>query len=316
MVAVGAERIELLTEVLGPDADAVCFADMAELGANPARIIPAWHSFLEAEGEPGRAIRGIGEPIWAGRTPDELTECQLHEALLNVAFRGADGFRLLCPYDAAALPSGVVREARCSHPVVVQGVERSWSPDYRGRDGVPPQSEAPLPPPPLGARSLGFDADTLTDVRELVQTCGETAGLDDEQVNELVLAVHELASNSILHGGGIGVARAWHDDGAAVCEVRDRGRFDDPLAGRPVRISSAAGACGSPTTPAIWCRSARARRGRRSACACARSDRARSRGRRSAAWRLRSGVRRRRPSARCERVLVRGPRQREELAVG
>jgi anti-sigma regulatory factor (Ser/Thr protein kinase) len=232
MVAVGAERIELLTEVLGPDADAVCFADMAELGANPARIIPAWHSFLEAEGEPGRAIRGIGEPIWAGRTPDELTECQLHEALLNVAFRGADGFRLLCPYDAAALPSGVVREARCSHPVVVQGVERSWSPDYRGRDGVPPQSEAPLPPPPLGARSLGFDADTLTDVRELVQTCGETAGLDDEQVNELVLAVHELASNSILHGGGIGVARAWHDDGAAVCEVRDRGRFDDPLAGR------------------------------------------------------------------------------------
>ena len=51
-------------------------------------------------------------------------------------------------------------------------------------------------------------------------------------MSEFVLAVHELASNSIVHGGGIGVVRAWQDDGAAVCEVRDRGRFDDPLAGR------------------------------------------------------------------------------------
>ena len=232
MVAVGADRIELLTDVLGADSEAVSFADMAELGANPARIIPAWHTFIEEHGEPGRPIRGIGEPIWAGRSADELTECQLHEALLNVAFSGADGFRLLCPYDVEALPSAVVREARCSHPILVEGRERSGSLDYRGRDGVPPQSEAPLPPPPPGARSLGFDADTLTDVRELVQGYAEAAGLDEPQANELVLAVHELASNSILHGGGIGVVRAWHDDGEAVCEVRDRGRFDNLLAGR------------------------------------------------------------------------------------
>ena len=59
-----------------------------------------------------------------------------------------------------------------------------------------------------------------------------------------MLAVHELASNSILHGGGIGVVRAWHDDGAAVCEVRDRGRFDDLLAGRTTPAADQLGGWG------------------------------------------------------------------------
>ncbi len=77
----------------------VRFEDMAVLGHNPARIIPAWRDFLERRHRPGGGIRGIGEPIWAGRSATELVECQLHESLLNVAFAGVRGFRLLCPYD-------------------------------------------------------------------------------------------------------------------------------------------------------------------------------------------------------------------------
>ena len=48
MVAIGAEKIDLLRSRLGEDADQVVFADMAELGANPARIIPAWQEFVDA----------------------------------------------------------------------------------------------------------------------------------------------------------------------------------------------------------------------------------------------------------------------------
>ena len=49
-----------------------------------------------------------------------------------------------------------------------------------------------------------------------------------------MLAVAELAANSIRHGGGRGILRIWRDGGTLVCEVRDRGRIDDPLAGRHV----------------------------------------------------------------------------------
>jgi len=43
-VVLNAEKIARLREALGEDADRVLFADMAEVGANPARIIAAWHA--------------------------------------------------------------------------------------------------------------------------------------------------------------------------------------------------------------------------------------------------------------------------------
>ena len=67
----------------------------------------------------GRRLRGIGEPIWADRSPDELVECQRHEALLNLAFADAGDFWLLCPYDVDALDPDVIAEAHHSHPAVV-----------------------------------------------------------------------------------------------------------------------------------------------------------------------------------------------------
>src|SRR5213078_2999554 len=104
---------------LGDDANRVTFADMAKVGANPARIIPAWKAFAaDAAGTAARRpFRGIGEPIWAGRSADELIECQRHEALLNLAFVDTPGFRLLCPYDVSSLGPDVLDEARRSHPI-------------------------------------------------------------------------------------------------------------------------------------------------------------------------------------------------------
>ncbi|HSK35434.1 MAG TPA: ATP-binding protein, partial [Actinomycetota bacterium] len=49
---------------------------------------------------------------------------------------------------------------------------------------------------------------------------------------DLVQAVDELATNSLRHGGGRGTLRIWRDAGALVCEVRDAGRLEDPMAGR------------------------------------------------------------------------------------
>jgi hypothetical protein len=70
-------------------------ADMSAVGANPARIIPEWQDFADRCTEAGRTFRGIGEPIWDGRSAGELVECQRHEALLNFAFAHTAGFRLL-----------------------------------------------------------------------------------------------------------------------------------------------------------------------------------------------------------------------------
>jgi anti-sigma regulatory factor (Ser/Thr protein kinase) len=52
------------------------------------------------------------------------------------------------------------------------------------------------------------------------------------QASDLVLVVNEAATNSVRHGGGEGVLRAWLTDDMLIFEVADAGAIADPLAGR------------------------------------------------------------------------------------
>jgi anti-sigma regulatory factor (Ser/Thr protein kinase) len=230
LVVVDAAKIDALRETLGPDAPSVMFADMAEVGANPARIIPAWRAFVDAH--PERRLRGIGEPIWAARSSAEMVECQRHEALLNVAFADAAGFSLLCPYDVDALDPAVIEVAHHSHPVVVSDGAPSASAGYLDVDVVEAPFAAPLPEAPDHAQALAFDRDSLAAVRALVGSRALAAGLSAERADDLVLAVNELATNSVTHGGGQGVLRVWSQPDAMICEVSDGGGVIEPLAGR------------------------------------------------------------------------------------
>jgi anti-sigma regulatory factor (Ser/Thr protein kinase) len=229
LVVVGAEKIDGLRGAFGSDAARVSFADMAEVGRNPARIIPAWRDFL-AEHVHGRPVRGIGEPVWAGRTPDELVECQRHEALLNVAFATGAPWRLLCPYDSRALGADVLQEARHSHRFVTAGGRDDESGDYQGDAWTGPGGDL-LPDRPFGVPQLVFGAVPLEPVRAfVVEHVGEILGAPE--LIDLLLAVTEVASNSVVHGGGGGTLWVWPAAGGVVCEVRDRGWIREPLVGR------------------------------------------------------------------------------------
>jgi anti-sigma regulatory factor (Ser/Thr protein kinase) len=56
--------------------------------------------------------------------------------------------------------------------------------------------------------------------------------LDPTRTEDFVLAANEIATNSVRYGGGRGVLRIWDEDDALVCEIRDAGLIDLPLAGR------------------------------------------------------------------------------------
>ena len=232
MVAVPGPRLSALRVALGDVGHHVAFDDMGRIGANPAHIIPVWRDFLDRHGRGTQPVRGIGEPIWAGRGPDELVECHRHEALLNVAFAGSGSWRLLCPYDTTTLDPSVIEEARRSHPIVTQAGTRATSDECRDLDAMGRPFDAPLPPPPATADSVGFVALTLPSVRRFVVRLAAVAGLRPPRLDDLTLSVHEMAANSVRHGGGSGVVRGWADDERVVFEVADRGRVVDPLAGR------------------------------------------------------------------------------------
>jgi anti-sigma regulatory factor (Ser/Thr protein kinase) len=232
LVVVSETKIAWLRDALGASADSIIFADMAEVGSNPARIIPAWRAFVEHHARPGRRLRGIGEPIWAQRGAAELVECQRHEALLNLAFADADDFWLMCPYDVDALDASVIEKAHHSHPVMVDDEGGRRSPSYVDLTVVAAPFADPLPAVPPGAHELPFAEDTLPAVRAFVTLNAAQAGLREPRASDLVLAVNEIATNSVRHAGGQGVVRMWRDGDALICEVVDGGGIAEPLAGR------------------------------------------------------------------------------------
>jgi anti-sigma regulatory factor (Ser/Thr protein kinase) len=228
---VDAPTIDVLRRELGPAADRVIFDDMARVGANPARIIPAWKDFVDRR-RPGAPIRGVGEPIWASRTAAELVECQRHEALLNVAFEATESFRLLCPYDAATLDAAVLAEAHTTHPIIVEADAVHSSPTF-GTSRVSARRFADLLPDPADVpHVLAFTGGQIQAVRTFAGSVAAGYGLAVERTTDLVLAVNEIATNSIRYGGGAGALRMWAQDGSLIAEVADSGVIDEPLLGR------------------------------------------------------------------------------------
>jgi anti-sigma regulatory factor (Ser/Thr protein kinase) len=232
LVAMAPARLEVIERALGGDAVRVDFVDMTELGANPACIIPEWRRFLEDTADQG-AVRGVGEPVWPGRREVELREAELHESLLNVAFDGGPSWRLLCPYDVSSLPAGVVADARRNHPHVHSvSVPDDGGLGYSGHEHARRTFASPLPGVPADALVHRFARVGIAGVRRLVREVALEQGLEPRRVDDLMLAAHELATNSVVHGGGHGDVAIWREPGALVVEIHDQGWIEDPLVGQ------------------------------------------------------------------------------------
>ncbi len=83
-----------------------------------------------------------------------------------------------------------------------------------------------LPEPGSTLAERLFTLQDLHAVRALVTGHAARCGLADDIAHGFVLAVHEVAANSVQHGGGHGILRLWQDRDRLVCEVRDRGVID------------------------------------------------------------------------------------------
>ncbi|THA82138.1 sensor histidine kinase [Streptomyces sp. LRa12] len=227
-VAVPGPNLELVRAGLGSDARDVTFLDMTEAGRNPGRIIPGvLRAFADAH--PRVRVRIVGEPVWAGRSAAEYPACAQHEALINAAFAGRRA-TILCPYDETRLAADVLADALVTHPTVITEGSERISEGYDWPAVVARYNE------PLGlasdAAALAFGSGELPEARRFAVGLAASLGLSGQRLQDAELAVAELTTNSVVHGGGSGTVAVWAEAGQVVCEVRDAGRLTDPLAGR------------------------------------------------------------------------------------
>lgn len=233
-VAVPGRNLLLIEKALENRAGEVRLIDMQSAGRNPGAILP---SVLVpfATGHRG-PVRIVGEPVWPGRSPVEYQACVQHEALINTAFAGRP-LTVLCPYDTAALAPAVLADAERTHPEVGNLPSPRFDPD-----GV--RADYTLPLEPVGAVvERVFDVGRLAALRAFTEIWAARHGLRRPRRDDLVLAIAELTTNSVLYGGGTGVLRLWSDaDDQIVAEVTDQGTITEPLAGRvPPPASSLGG---------------------------------------------------------------------------
>ena len=230
LVAVAGSKEQMLrAELESTDAaGSVSFLDTAALGRNPGRLIPAWQDWIAKRATEGHPVRGISESSWADRTVAEAGELHYHEWLLNLAFAQSPAWWLLCPYDTDTLEPAVLEAAERCHPLVLS--EGNHGPSSAFVDE--PYAFAELGSPCDPYQELSFHAGELMAVRARVGACAAEHGLEGARLRELLIAVTEVASNSIKYGGGRGTLRVWAEDSRLVCEFHDSGHVRDPLVGR------------------------------------------------------------------------------------
>jgi anti-sigma regulatory factor (Ser/Thr protein kinase) len=105
-----------------------------------------------------------------------------------------------------------------------------------------PWASQPLSAPPDGAEALRYER-SLTSVRKFIATRAQRAGLPPHRAEDLVIAVAELAANTLAHTDGPGTVTFWATPDEVVCQVQDKGQISDPLAGnvRPAPDASGGG---------------------------------------------------------------------------
>jgi anti-sigma regulatory factor (Ser/Thr protein kinase) len=68
-----------------------------------------------------------------------------------------------------------------------------------------------------------FDVATIGAVRREVERHSERLGLSDPALYRFVVAVHEIVTNAVRHGGGRGRVRLWREGQRLLCRISDRG---------------------------------------------------------------------------------------------
>jgi anti-sigma regulatory factor (Ser/Thr protein kinase) len=107
-------------------------------------------------------------------------------------------------------------------PVAAEAPTGPPSPGPRG---------GPLPPPAPGAMSYPYTTD-LAAIRAVVHRYAMQAGLPETRAIDLVLAVSEVAANTVRHAKSPGSLKIWYDTEQIICQIQDEGFIADPLAGQ------------------------------------------------------------------------------------
>lgn len=232
LVVASASKLRDLQDALGPDGDEVTFLARGEHARNPARVAMLLDTFHG--GPDGRTSLGVHDTD-PGRTRALTLETRFADCTLNLEAVRSWAVSLLCLFDLSGLDDDARYSMRRGH-----GVVRGSDTNSDFEPGWAEQLYGVLPDrAPASARRIVIGDGGLARARAFVREAAAGYRVVPDRVDDLVLAVNEIVTNSLRYGGGTAHLAVWFEDGAIACEVRDRGFISDPLTGRFAPSASA-----------------------------------------------------------------------------
>lgn len=221
IVVVREPNLSALKDVLPPRDVPIEYIDSAVFYRHPVHTLRDYQTVVKKNAP--RRLRALAEPVWDGWDERQTQEWIRYESLINVVFEGS-GARALCPYDAAALPSRILTEARRTHPMLL-------APGHDGpsEDHVDPvtfghrHDRGPRLDRPRTAEYLPVEDDDLHRLRTFVGERAGRHGLTQQRARNLVTAANEVAANALRHGTPPIGLWMWRDGADLICEIGDNG---------------------------------------------------------------------------------------------
>ncbi|WP_028057734.1 sensor histidine kinase [Candidatus Solirubrobacter pratensis] len=232
LAALTREKAAWLREELGEDREMVEFADAGELYARPGPMLTAVVEYLRRHAAPGRGrVRVVAEQALATRAPADTRAYLRYEAASNVVYQRFAA-SVLCPYDAHLLPDAVVEDALRTHPEVLDATGPRRSDAFLDpRDFIRGRERVEAAPPGAPVQEL----ERLEDIPVARRLAGEyagAAGLSRATIEDMLVAVSEVATNALVHGQAPRCMWIYLRHDALVCHVHDGGPgLPDPLLG-------------------------------------------------------------------------------------
>ena len=232
VIAAGPATAAVLREAVGGD-PRVHVLDRGDVyrSRTPTAITTFRRLAEQRVAEGVRRVRVVGE-VDFGETERDWLEWQRYESVINVAL-GEWPLWGLCVFDTQRLPDALLESARRTHSSLTDRGERSANPDF-----VAPAEylrSLPVPDEPLERTTPRLWVRAVDDfiaLRHAVAAELSAVRAPRDAVEDFLLAVDEMTSNAVRHGGRPVSLRLWVGEDRVVCSIDDRGPgLDDPFAG-------------------------------------------------------------------------------------
>lgn len=240
VVATSQRNSTLVRDALGDDASHVVFADGDVVYRRPESAIAAYDAVLRDMAAAGfHSVRAIGE-VQHGTSGQE--RWLPYEPVADRVFQDRPLW-VICPYDTRSLPSWIIDHARRTH-THLRTPDRFENPLLVDAEELVAMARPAPRLDPDGPPMMRFSvSDRLSALREqVVRAFGPDHPAD---MDSIVIAMNELASNAVRHGSGTAHVSLWDLPDGIVCDIFDpAGRIDDVFAGYRPPVAPADGGMG------------------------------------------------------------------------